>query len=116
MASVYAEMVDSQDEVEDPDDENLDVDLIGGVAAEWEVVVEEVDKKMRRQDNPIGSAGRTTKRIRMNENQLRQACIHIGNLCKVKHDDPSMDDVLKPLETSSQEDILQRVGQIEVWQ
>src|SRR5271163_789258 len=114
MASVYAEMVDSQDEVEDPDNENLDVELMGGVTAEWEVAVEEVDKRVRRQDNPIGSAGRTTKRIRMNQNQLRQACIHIGNMCKVKHDDPSMDDVLKPLETSSQEEVLRRVDQVEV--
>jgi|SRR5277367_923938 len=116
MASVYAELVGPPDEpVEDSDGEDVDVELMGGVAAEWEVAVEEVDKKLRRQDHPVGSAGRTTKRIRMNEHQLRQACVHIGNLCKVKHDDPTMDDVLQPLAISSREEVLRRVRDVEVW-
>lgn len=72
-AAAYAEFVEEQ-------------------ATEWETAIDAADKQARRKDPSIGSAGRTAKRTRLSRRQLRQACHQIGRSCKVKHDDPSMDD------------------------
>ena len=52
----------------------------------------------------------------MTENQLRQACAHLGRLVKVKHDDPSMQDGLVSQQKALEEDN-QLVKQAQVgWQ
>lgn len=79
-------------------------EFVEGRAADWEQAVDTVDKDIRRNAPTLGSAGRTAKRVRMTENQLRQACAHLGRLVKIKHDDPSMQDALVSQQKALEED------------
>jgi hypothetical protein len=61
---------------------------------QWEVAVDDADKKLRNENWSFDSAGRTSKRVRLTQTQLRQVCRYLGQKVKVKHDDPAMEDAL----------------------
>ena len=87
-------------------------EFVEGRAADWEQAVDTVDKDIRRNAPTLGSAGRTAKRVRMTENQLRQACAHLGRLVKVKHDDPSMQDALESQQKALEDNQLVEQAQV----
>jgi hypothetical protein len=111
----YEELADKEDPPPPPLDTTVGLtDFVESTIEEWETAIEVVDKNLRRRDAPLGSAGRTVKRVRMTKTQLRQACERIGEKVKVKHDDPSMGDMLTAQEKSLEDASRQEGRQAQV--
>lgn len=97
------------------DEASLD-DFVEKSAIQWEVAIDEADKVSRKRDAAaLGSAGRVVKRPPLTKGQLRHLCERLGKMCKIKHDDASMEDVLAVAEQPLTQEAVQDTTQVR-WQ